>query len=122
MKKLSLSRKSGENLDENVNRTVIRGSSLEFIKYSYAPGSTFPVHSHPSEQMTLVAKGKLVIQTPKTDPPRREMIKPGELIVIPSGETHGASVPEDCEETVTYNVFSPVRDELPGEEVTENSD
>ena len=114
MKKTVLAAKKADQPGEGVERKVIRGNSLEFIQYVYDGGSNFPVHSHPAEQMTWVVEGKLVFRTPDSDPPEEIIVSPGEMVVIPSNEPHGASVPEDCEETVTYNVFSEIRKDLPG--------
>lgn len=117
MKKINVSKAEPETLSKGVGRTVIRGDSLEFIQYSYKGGSTFPVHSHPSEQMTVVVKGTLIFRNPECSRGDELAVSRGELVVIPSGEPHGASVPEDCEETITYNFFSPVRDDLPGNDI-----
>ena len=114
MKKSNLSVKKGDQPREGVERRVVRGDSLEFVQYTYDGGSTFPVHSHPAEQMTWVVRGELVFRTPDSDPPEEITLSPGELVVIPSGEPHGASVPDNCEETVTCNVFSEIRKDLPG--------
>lgn len=114
MKKSNFSAKKGDQLREGVKRKVVRGDLLEFVEYTYDGGSSFPVHSHPAEQMTWVVRGELVFRTPDTDPPEEFTLLPGELVVIPSNEPHGASVPESCEETVTCNVFSEVRKDLPG--------
>ena len=117
MKKFNVIQQEQEDLGDGVGRTVIKGDLLEFIQYSYKGGSTFPVHSHPSEQMTVVIKGKLIFRNPQSGTEEELTVSQGELVVIPSDEPHGATVPESCEETITYNFFSPVRDDLPGESV-----
>jgi quercetin dioxygenase-like cupin family protein len=114
VKKFTLSASKGDSPREGVERKVIRGDLLEFVQYTYDGGSTFPVHSHQAEQITWVVSGELAFRTPDSDPPEEISLSPGEIVVIPSGEPHGASVPDSCEETVTCNVFSELRKDLPG--------
>ncbi|MFW6104825.1 MAG: hypothetical protein ACOC6I_03190, partial [Candidatus Bipolaricaulota bacterium] len=66
MRKFNILQQKQEVLGDGVERTVIQGDSLEFIQYSYKGGSTFPVHSHPSEQMTVVLKGTLIFRFPQS--------------------------------------------------------
>jgi len=114
VEKCTLSDIKGDSPREGVERKVIRGDSLEFVQYTYEGGSTFPAHSHEAEQITWVVSGELVFRTPDSDPPEEIILSPGEIVVIPSDEPHGASVPDSCEETVTCNVFSEIRKDLPG--------
>ena len=114
MKKYTFSTANGDSPREGVGRKVIRGDSLEFVQYTYEGGSTFPVHSHGAEQITWVVSGEMVFRTPDSDPPEEITLSPGEMVIIPSDEPHGASVPDSCEETVTCNVFSELRKDLPG--------
>jgi len=121
MKKWSLDKEQSSNLGKEIQRTVIRGSSLEFIEYIYVGGSKFPVHSHSSEQLTIVLKGELVFRVPEGSSESEVLLEEGDLVIIPPDEPHGAFVPAKCEETVTYNLFSPVREELPGANVEDKS-
>jgi quercetin dioxygenase-like cupin family protein len=114
VKKCTISANKGDSPREGVKRKVIRGDTLEFVQYTYEGGSTFPVHSHRAEQITWVVSGELVFRTPDSNPPEEITLSPGEIVVIPSDEPHGASVPDSCEETVTCNVFSNIRKDLPG--------
>ncbi len=114
MQKYELDDSGRQDVGEGIDRTLVRGESMEFIRYTYRGGSRFPVHSHPSEQMTIVAQGRIIFRDSESDGSAEVEVGQGELVVIPSNEPHGAFVPQDCGETVTYNVFSPVREELPG--------
>ncbi|MFQ5794020.1 MAG: cupin domain-containing protein [Candidatus Bipolaricaulia bacterium] len=111
MKKIVLAEQPVEMLNPNVSRKLVRGERLEFIEYRYRGGARFPVHTHPSEQLTIVVRGRLTFTTPGAT---ELTLEAGEAVLIPPNEPHGAFVPEEVEGTVTYNVFTPVRTELPG--------
>lgn len=121
MQKWTLYKEQSSQVGKEIKRTVIRGSSLEFIEYTYVGRSKFPVHSHSSEQLTIVVKGELVFRVPEGNSASEFRLKEGDLVIIPPDEPHGASVPAKCEETVTYNLFSPVRETLPAANVEEKS-
>ncbi len=74
----------------------------------------FPVHHHPAEQITIVVKGKLNLRGAEGRPGERLTVTPGELVIIPPNQPHGASVPSGSEKTVTYNFFSGIREDIPG--------
>lgn len=110
MRKVSLAELPPENAGSGIARKAERGERVEFVEYRYDGGSRFPVHAHASEQLTIVVQGSLTF----TSPGGSELsVNPGELVLISANEPHGAIVPEGIEETVTYNVFSPVRSALP---------
>lgn len=111
MRRVILADLETEQPDALVCRKRASAERLEFIEYRYRGGAQFPVHSHESEQFTIVVQGTLVF----TDGQSRECcLNEGEGVFIPSNEPHGAHVPEDIAETVTYNVFTPRRSEIPG--------
>ena len=107
--KLNLAELPKTRLSEAVSRRVARGEKLELLVYEYAPGARFGVHQHDSEQLTIVLSGTLVFTFDDGEVP----VSAGEAIIIPGGKAHGAFVPHDVAETRTYNVFTPVRGELP---------
>lgn len=111
IKKVTLKALPEAQLGPGVRRRVVRGERLEFLIYAYRRGARFPVHAHPAEQLTIVLQGQLVLQGQDG----QLIVNAGEAVFIPANEPHGASVPEDIEEeeTVTYNIFTPVRAKLP---------
>lgn len=113
MRKVILSALREEKLPNGIGRKVARGERLELVQYSYKRGACFPLHSHPSEQLTLVLCGRLVFTC--AEPASDLVVEAGEAVFIPAGEPHGVFVPEDLEdeEVITYNVFTPVRATLP---------
>jgi len=114
MRKLGIDSVETEAVDEGVGRKVVQGEKLEFVQYSYEGGSTFPVHHHPAEQITIVVRGQLNLRGPEGRPSKGLTVSPGELVIIPPNQPHGASIPSDCEKTVTYNFFSGIREGIPG--------
>src|SRR5262245_60795946 len=93
-----------EQVFPGITRQVIDSDRQTIVRYVYAPGSLFPVHSHPEEQMTAILSGRITFQVGD------EAIKlgPGEVAIIPPDVPHGASVTGD--ETVeTLNTMTPRR-------------
>jgi len=80
------------------------------IVYSYAPGSVFESHSHPEEQLSIGVKGHLVFTVGK----RMIEFGPGSVAHIPGGIPHGA-VNTGSEEAVTYNIYTPPKEEASDE-------
>ena len=108
--KYSLAELPAESPSPGVERRRLTGESLELIDYRYEPGSRFPTHSHPAEQLTIVLSGELVFLFEEEE----IRLGAGESLLIPGGRPHSAYVPEDAGRTHTYNVFTPVPDKPPG--------
>ena len=96
-------------ISDKVARKRLVGNKLEVILYTYQAGAVFARHQHKAEQLTIVLEGELtfVFDDEKAN------LKAGEIILIPSLKPHSAYVPKDKGETKTYNIFTPVRKELP---------
>jgi quercetin dioxygenase-like cupin family protein len=87
-----------------VERQTVQGERQTLVRYRYAPGSVFPVHAHPEEQVTAVLSGRIVFDVAG----ERHEVGPGEVVVIPGGVPHGAAVAGD-EPVETLNALSPRR-------------
>lgn len=97
-----------EQVFDGITRQVIDGERQTLVRYVYAPGSAFPVHAHPEEQITAVLRGRIVF----TVDGARVELGPGQVAVIPPSVPHGATVEGD--ETVeTLNTMSPRRTASP---------
>ena len=72
-------------------RQRITGDSFTVVRYSYAPGSVFPTHSHPEEQLTIVHRGSIEF----TVDGERQVLTGGSLAIIPPETPHGARVVGD---------------------------
>ncbi|MEA2514598.1 MAG: hypothetical protein QOJ59_4085 [Thermomicrobiales bacterium] len=99
-----------------ITRQVVDGGNQTLVRYVYAPGSVFPVHAHPEEQITVVVSGRIAFEI---DGARCEL-GPGEVAVIPPNARHGAVVvgPDVVE---TFNALSPRRARNPSFSTTEGT-
>ena len=87
-----------------VQRQRVDGENATVVRYIYEPGSVFPPHSHPEEQMTIVLSGEIEFEVSNT----RLSAGAGSIVVIPSGAIHGARVIGD-EKVETMNALAPKR-------------
>jgi quercetin dioxygenase-like cupin family protein len=99
---------------EGVARQTVHGSSQTLVRYIYQPGSVFPEHCHPEEQITIVLSGSIdftVAGSPLT-------LTSGEIALIPANVPHGACVSgKDVVETL--NTMSPRRASAPESRATD---
>jgi quercetin dioxygenase-like cupin family protein len=97
-----------EEVYRGIARQILHGASQTMVRYVYAPGSEFPVHSHPEEQVTVVVSGEIVF-TIDGEP---VALRAGQAAVIPANMPHGAKV---IGETMveTFNALSPRRERQP---------
>lgn len=67
-------------------------------------GAVLPGHSHPHEQITIMLEGtfEMVVDGEK------QVIQPGDLVIIPSQAKHSATAITDCR---IMDVFYPVRED-----------
>jgi quercetin dioxygenase-like cupin family protein len=98
-----------ETVKAGVERGVWHGGPFTVVRYKYAPGAKFPSHSHEASQLTIILEGGIEFFIGED----RFSVRAGETIYIPSGEPHGAEVPEDGEPVLSINVFYPPREEHP---------
>lgn len=98
-----------EEVYPGITRQVMNGASQTMVRYRYAPGSVFPVHSHPQEQITVVVSGTISF----TVEGKEFELTGGHVAVIPAGFAHGARV-AGSEAVETFNSLSPRREHSPG--------
>jgi unsaturated pyranuronate lyase len=99
---------------DGVARQTIHGASQTLVRYVYQPGSIFPVHQHPEEQITVILSGAIdftVDGAPVT-------LSAGECALIPANTPHGATV-TGSEVVETLNTMSPRRATAPNVGSTE---
>lgn len=77
-----------EEVLEGVTRQRHSGETFTVVRYTYQPGSVFPVHSHPEEQLTIVHSGTIEFEV-NGEP---LVLEGGMFAVIPGGVPHGARV------------------------------
>lgn len=91
-----------------IARQTVHGANQTLVRYVYQPGSIFPVHQHPEEQITIVLSGTIdftVEGAPVT-------LGAGQSALIPANVPHGATVTAS-EVVVTLNTMSPRRSSAP---------
>ena len=69
-------------------RQQLTGAQGTVVRYVYRPGSTFPVHQHPEEQITVVHLGEIEF----TVAGEAVVLRAGQVAVIPGNVPHGARV------------------------------
>ena len=87
-----------------IRRQRLDTEQMTVVRYVYGPGSVFPAHSHPEEQVTMVLSGEIEFDVAG----RRLRAGAGSVVIIPSGVIHGARVLSDLE-VETLNALSPRR-------------
>ena len=97
-----------ESVLPGIQRRVIHGKQQSMVQYLYAPGSVFPRHAHPQEQVTLVIRGRIRFDLDGVP----VELGPGDVAIIPAGMPHGAEVLGD-EQVETFNALAPRRDDSP---------
>ena len=98
-----------EEVYPGITRQVVKGERQTLVRYVYQPGSVFPRHEHPQEQITAVLSGTIVFDIDGTV----KRLGPGDVAIIPGDTPHGARV--DGNEVVeTLNNLSPRREQSPG--------
>ena len=87
-----------------ITRQVLDGELQTMVRYLYQPGATFPEHSHPEEQITVVVSGQIEFLVDG----KVIMLGAGQAATIPPGVLHGARVIGN-QPVETFNALSPQR-------------
>lgn len=91
-----------------ITRQSIDGDLQTLVRYVYQPGSVFPVHHHPQEQITTVLTGCIEFSVDGV----LAVLNAGDVAVIPADMPHGARVIGDAV-VETFNSLSPRRETHP---------
>lgn len=83
---------------------MLHAENMTVSRWRIEAGAVLPEHSHPHEQVTVMLEGTFEM----TVNGEKQVIKPGDLVVIPSQATHSARAITDC---LILDVFSPVRED-----------
>jgi quercetin dioxygenase-like cupin family protein len=91
-----------ETISERFARKIVWGERAMVAQIIMKKGCLVPMHNHESEQMTQVFTGalKFVIAGQEI------IVRPGEILRIPSWVEHSA---EALEDTMEVDTFSPIR-------------
>jgi quercetin dioxygenase-like cupin family protein len=81
----------------------LHSDNMTVASWSVEAGATFPEHSHPHEQISVVTDGEFEL----TLDGETDILRQGRVAVIPSNTPHSGRAVTDCE---IIDVFSPVRE------------
>jgi len=95
-----------EQVSKGIERQLFWGDRIMICRLRIAAHTVTPVHSHPHEQITMVERGgvRYIVDGQEL------VLKQGDLLHLPSGVAHGATMLDD--EVVLVDVFSPVREDF----------
>jgi len=80
-------------------------SDLMLIRVSFEGKTSFPIHSHPHQQITHIIEGEFKA----TIDGYSEILGPGDSYVVPGNIPHGV---ESLKSGILIDVFSPRRDDF----------
>ena len=102
MQHLVLENVQKEVVNDKLWRKLITGEKVMVAQLWLFKDCLVPLHHHESEQISLVLQGSLKFELEG----REVIVRAGEVLVIPSNVPHSAFALED---TVGFDVFSPIR-------------
>ncbi|AZV46888.1 cupin domain-containing protein [Nautilia sp. PV-1] len=79
-------------IDKTVANLEKDGYKNIFI-WSDSKGTYYDWHSHPYEEIRVMLKGEMIINTKENS----YRLKKGDVLKVPAGEIHEAKILEDCE-------------------------
>ena len=95
-----------EQLAEGIERQMIWGERLMMCRLILQPQVVTAVHSHPHEQMTIVARGRVRFIVDGRD----RIASTGDVLLFPPNIPHGATMLD--EEVELIDIFSPLREDF----------
>ncbi len=93
-----------ERLNESLERQVVHTNLITMARLYMKKGAIVPRHHHVNEQVTNVEKGRLRFFFDAED----VIVEAGDSLQIPSNLPHGV---EALEDSVAFDLFSPVRED-----------
>ncbi len=95
-----------EQLNPLLSRQIITGDKAMMARVFLQKDCVVPPHSHEAEQLSYVVEGALLFRLETPEGTREELVRAGEVLVIPSKVVHTAVAIED---TLDIDIFSPIR-------------
>ena len=102
MRPLAWTSVNKETMNDKMWRRIITGEKAMMAEIGIAKGGVVPLHHHESEQLSYCVEGSLKFEIEG----REIVVRPGEVLVIPSNVPHSAVALEDFR---GFDVFSPIR-------------
>jgi quercetin dioxygenase-like cupin family protein len=94
-----------ETVSPMLDRRLITGDRMMLAHVYLKKGCIVPKHSHENEQITYILEGALKFHLGE-DQTREQIVRAGEVLVIPSNVPHMA---EALEDTLDVDIFDPPR-------------
>lgn len=94
-----------EELSDSISRRFITGDKTMLAHVYLKKGAVVPTHHHENEQITYILEGALRFWIGE-DGAQEIVVRPGEVLHIPSNVPHKA---EALEDTLDVDIFSPPR-------------
>jgi len=91
-----------EHLTAAIDRQYITAERVTVARFELKRGGVVPLHAHENEQVSIVVDGALRFKIDSRD----IVVRAGEVMQIPPNVPHEVEVIED---TLVFDVFSPVR-------------
>lgn len=95
-----------EQTAEGIWRQMVVGQNVMMCRFRFAPFVVTPEHTHPHEQMTLVAAGKVKFFIDGEE----RIVSAGDVLHFPPHNRHGATMLD--EEVILIDIFSPIREDF----------
>jgi quercetin dioxygenase-like cupin family protein len=89
-----------------ITRQMVVGQNVMMVRFTFEPFLVTPQHTHPHEQMTLVAKGRVKFFINGEE----HIVSAGNVLHFPPHTLHGATMMD--EEVVLIDIFSPIREDF----------
>ena len=93
-----------EQVSDQLGRRLITGDRMMLAHVYLDKGCIVPQHSHENEQLTYILSGALKFWIGEEK--REQIVRAGEVLVIPSNVLHMA---EALEDTLDVDIFDPPR-------------
>ena len=93
-----------ERVSDQLERRLITGERMMLAHVYLEKGCIVPQHSHENEQLTYILSGALKFWIGEEK--REQIVRAGEVLVIPSNVLHMA---EALEDTLDVDIFDPPR-------------
>ncbi len=91
-----------EQMSPLLTRQYVSGEKAMLARVMLKQGCVVPEHSHPNEQSALIVSGALEFVVDGVT----QVVRAGEILVIPAGVPHSATALEDTED---LDLFAPPR-------------
>jgi quercetin dioxygenase-like cupin family protein len=91
-----------EQLNSRFSRKFVHGEKIMVAQLFLLKGCVVPEHSHESEQLSMVVTGTLKFRLGGEE----RIVTTNQIVLIPSNLVHTV---EALEDTLAYDIFSPIR-------------